>query len=59
MANISSITLPSGATYDLKDKDAARNTLASTTENGLMSKEDKEKLDAIGQSTTVKIVRWT
>ena len=59
MADISVITLPNGQTYNLKDASAVK-TVATQSANGLMSADDKKKLDEMsGGGSGVKLVRWT
>lgn len=58
MAYLSTITLPNGQTYNLKDAEAVK-TNATQSADGLLSKEDKKKLDDMSAGgTVVKIVRW-
>lgn len=60
---ISKIKIPTnGKVYDIYDAGAARNTAVSTSADGIMTKEDKAKLDAIEEnatSTRISIVRWS
>lgn len=59
---ISKIKIPTnGKTYDIYDAGAARNTAVSPSVDGIMTKEDKVKLDTIEEhatSTKILIVRW-
>lgn len=61
MAEISTIKLPSGETYDIKDATARRNIsnitygVATQKTNGLMSSTDKTKLDSLSTTSVSAI----